>query len=159
MSTPDVSAREREESRVSRRLRWTAGLGLIVPLFLAWEGIAALAVGVSFLMLPHNVVNSPTVSALYHWVSPTAWGVIFMLLGLVCWSAVIWPKVLWRHAMFFLFEVQITWAIGLAVPVVIALFKGTHPDVNAIASIAWTNLVGTTVIVILHAHRFNNGRR
>ena len=135
------------------RARWTLGLGKIVPLYLAWQGLVSLAVGTSLLVLPFNLIDSPVMGALYHWVSPVAWGAIFLLLGVTCWAAVIWPRLLWRHAMFFLFEVQALWAIGLSVPVLM----GVRP-INAIAPMAWSNVVGTTVIILEHARRFT-GRR
>lgn len=150
---PTTEFQRLDTASVSRRLRWTAGLGLVVPLYLAWEGIVSFAAGVSLLLLPRHLVTSPTMSALYYWVTPHAWGVVFLLLSFTCIAAVIRPKPLWRHALLFLFEVQVTWAIGLSVPV---LFGRT--PVNVIAPIAWSNLVGTTIIVFLHAQRFN-GRK
>jgi hypothetical protein len=156
VSTSDVISREQRRS-ISRRLRWTAGLGLIVPLYLAWEGIASFAFGAALLLLPRHEVSSPTLSTLYRWVTPNAWGVIFLLLSITCLASVIKPKLLWRHALLFLWEVQATWSLGLAVAVA---FNHTPSPVNILAPIVWFNMLGTTVIVFLHAHRFNNpGRR
>lgn len=147
----DMSARDRHS--VIRRARWTLGLGRVVPLYLFWEGICATAIGISLLLLPYDVIDSPVMSVLYHWVTPSAWGAIFLLLGGTCFAAVVWPKPLWRHAMLFLLEVQVLWALGLSVPVLL----GVRP-INAIAPMAWTNVVGTTVIILEHARRFP-GRR
>lgn len=153
MQAIDLGIGARDRRSVIRRARWTLGLGRVVPLYLAWQGVVSFAVGISLLVLPFDVIDSPVMSALYHWVPPEAWGVVFLLLGLTCWAAVLFPRPLWRHAMFFLFEVQSLWAIGLTVPVLI----GVRP-VNAIAPMAWSNVVGTTIIILEHARRFTGNR-
>lgn len=142
-----------EQRTLIRRAQWTIGLGKIVPLYLLWQGLFALSVGISFEVLPHGLVTSNAVNTLYYLIKPSAWGGIFILLGVVCLSAVIWPKPLWRHAMLFLIEVQALWAVGLTVPVLV----GVRP-INVLAPMSWTQVLGTTLIILEHSRRFTDSR-
>lgn len=136
-----------------QRLQWTLGLGKVVPLYLLWQGMFSLSVGISFLVLPHDLITSNSMSTLYYLVKPLAWGIIFILLGVTCLLAVVWPKQLWRHALLFLIEVQALWTIGLTVPVLL----GIRP-INVIMPMSWTQALGTTLIILEHTRRFTDSR-
>lgn len=118
-------------------------------MYLLVTGLGAAAVGTALLALPHRMTTGPSLVTLYSIAPRLTWGAIFLLLALLAGAAAYRPTEE-RFIVVMAIEVcaQTAWAVGLTAP----SLTGDGVS-NVLAPIAWLQLAGTALIVILAGRR------
>lgn len=126
---------------------WVWRRYLLVRVYLGWHAVVAFGFGVELIVVPRRFVSGPSTTEIYSALDPPTWGLMFLLLALLCAVGARWPLRCWRFAILALGVAQIAWAIGLSVP----LFTSDHA--NVLAPTAWIALAVTTGLVALETIR------
>jgi hypothetical protein len=118
-------------------------------MYLLVTGFGAAAIGLALLVAPHRMTTGPSLVTLYALAPRSVWGWIFIALAALAASAAYRPNEE-RFVMVMAIEVcaETAWAVGLTVP----SFTGAGVS-NVLAPIAWLQLAGTALIVILAGRR------
>lgn len=133
---------------------------LLVQLYLIWHTVVSFVFGTVLIAAPQRLVSGASTTAIYDKLNPPVWGVLFLVLAVVCAAGASHPATRWRYVVLVLFVCQVAWAIGLSIPVWQHLDSG---EANALAPLAWITLAFTTAIIAVETineeqHGSSSGR-
>jgi hypothetical protein len=119
---------------------------LLVRLYLGWHACAAFYFGGELLLAPVRLISGPATVTIYRMASPRLWGLMFLVLALICAGGSYRPRTLWRQSIIVLGTTQTAWALGLFTP----LFFGGRT--NLLASAPWIALAVSSLLVAHYTH-------
>ena len=126
---------------------------LVVRLYLGWHSCVATGFALELLFAPRRLLAGTATVTVYSLAPPSTWGLLFLMLAVICAVGWRWPRHAWRLSILALAVAQICWALALLAP----LFVDGHRT-NLLASLPWIALGVTSGIVAVETN-FEERRR